>query len=128
MENLWKKETSGAGALYVDLFASHRTDKETEELIDEFAKANKMKRHKDNRISMMHRQRGNDLFRIKNWSEAMSWYNKSLCFAESESENVPIMYLNRSWCFFHLQMYDEALIDLELSKKANLPENLMPKL
>ena len=114
--------------MYVDLFASHRTDKETEELIDEFAKANKMKRHKDNRISMMYRQRGNDLFRIKNWSEAMSWYNKSLCFAEVESENLPIMYLNRSWCFFHLQMYDEALIDLELAKKANLPENLMPKL
>lgn len=128
MDNLWKKESSAAGALYVDLFASHRTDKETEELIDKFAKANEIKRHKDMQLSMKYRHQGNDFFRMKNWSEAMSWYNKSLCFAEVQSENVSIMYLNRSWCFFHLQMYDEALNDLQLAKEANLPERLMPKL
>ncbi|XP_055295209.1 SET and MYND domain-containing protein 4-like [Sitodiplosis mosellana] len=128
MDNLWKKDSNEAGAFYVDLFASYSGDKQTEGLIDEFAKIVAMACSKDDEISTMYRQRGNDCFRVKNWSAAMDLYNRSLCFAEVKSENIALAYSNRSAAFFQMQKYEEALVDIELSKQANLPERLMPKL
>lgn len=59
---------------------------------------------------------------------AIEKFNRSLCFAENGSDHIGLAYANRSACYFQLEMYKESLIDIELAKKANYPERLMPKL
>ncbi|XP_055295210.1 SET and MYND domain-containing protein 4-like [Sitodiplosis mosellana] len=127
MDNLWKKESNGAKAQYVDLFA-HLDDEQKEDLIDEFTKLSTTSAgHKDNQSSRTFRQRGDDFFRDENWSEAMDSCNKSLRFAD-ESENVSIVYFNRSSCFFNMKMYEKALVDAERVMSSNAPTHLIPKL
>ncbi|XP_055295214.1 SET and MYND domain-containing protein 4-like [Sitodiplosis mosellana] len=58
----------------------------------------------------------------------MDLYNRSLCYAKVGTSNVALAYSNRSACFFHMRMYDEALVDIELAKKANISDHLIPKL
>ncbi|XP_055303363.1 SET domain-containing protein 3-like isoform X2 [Sitodiplosis mosellana] len=58
----------------------------------------------------------------------MECYNQSLCFAEIGSENVALAYSNRSACNFHMMLYKEVLVDIELAKNANLPDRLIKKL
>ncbi|XP_055295208.1 SET and MYND domain-containing protein 4-like [Sitodiplosis mosellana] len=127
MDNLWKKESNGAEAQYVDLFA-HLDDEQKGDLIDEFTKLSTTSAgHKDNQSSRTFRQRGDDFFRDENWSEAMDSYNESLRYAD-ESENVSIVYLNRSSCFFNMKMYEKALVDAERAMSSNAPTHLIPKL
>lgn len=126
MESLWKKETTENHIRYIDLFA---TLQEENELTDEVIhRLEAMKFQKDNNKSTESRKRGNDAFKAGNWEQAMEWYNKSLCLAEVGSENIALAYSNRSACFLHLDMLDEALAGIELAKKAKLPDHLLPKL
>lgn len=118
MEKVWKKESRHRGALYIDLFAS----------VKRFTTYSTPIRQKNDHFSTESRNKGNDLFRLKQYSEAMALYNQSLRFAKVDSENVALAYSNRSACFFHLRMYDEALNDIELSKAANVPRRLLQKL
>ncbi|XP_055326476.1 SET and MYND domain-containing protein 4-like [Sitodiplosis mosellana] len=126
MDNLWKKETTQNQTGYIDLFASLQED----DVWNDGA-TNPLETitfRKDNEKSLESRTRGNEIFAAKNWEDAMEHYNQSLRNAEVGSENVALAYSNRSACFFYMQMYDEALVDIELAKKENLPYRLLPKL
>ncbi|XP_055306397.1 SET and MYND domain-containing protein 4-like [Sitodiplosis mosellana] len=119
MDNLWKKES--ATAEYVDLFASVKHpsfDMHVESLKTQPTR-------KDYQQSTEWRLKGNEFFQQENWVEAMKCYNQSLCFAEVGTENVALAYSNRSACNFHLKLYNEVLIDIELAKKANLPDRFV---
>lgn len=83
---------------------------------------------KNNGQSTEHRKLGNKLFAQKKWREAMESYNKSLCYAENNSENVALVYSNRSACFFHMRMYEKCLTDIKLAESAKYPEGLKSKL
>ncbi|XP_055295211.1 SET and MYND domain-containing protein DDB_G0273589-like [Sitodiplosis mosellana] len=128
MDNLWKKESTEAGARYVDLIPfMHGMEHIGEGIIEKFGKKT-IPIQKDNEFSTTLRRRGNEFFKAENWSKAMDSYNESLCFAEIGSENVALAYFNRSACFFRMRMYDEALADIELAKSANLPDRWLPTL
>lgn len=131
MEYLWQTESPGIGSPYVDLFKSTSSDYRDWHVTREPAKGleNTLKHHqKNNPMSLKARQTGNEKFNDGNWTEAMNFYNKSLCYAEIGSENVCFAYANRSTCFFHLQRYEQCLIDIELAKQANYPKRLVFKL
>lgn len=128
MENLWKKENCGK---YVDLFGSTVGNAERNDLAEVDEISNKLRSinfSKNNQKSTESRKLGNEYFLNNDWHTAMELYNKSLRSAEVDSENVALVYSNRSACFFKLNMFDEALIHIDLAKKANLPDRLLPKL
>lgn len=128
MDSMWKKEDSG---LYVNIFESvpPSTKRECEKMKKMF-KANQefYSLRKDNAKSLAFRKLGNESFKKKDWETAMTWYNKSLCFAEIGTETVSLAYANRSSCFLHFFMYSKCLADIELAIQAKYPEHLMPKL
>lgn len=125
MENLWNKKASPAGNIYINLFDSIPTEK----CIDnDWENRNLFRSYKDNQHSTELRMKGNMKYRVGEITEAMNLYNRSLCFAELNSENIALAYASRSACFFQLKMYHEALIDIELAKDANISERLLPKL
>lgn len=128
MDNLWKKESNRAGAQYVDLFAAQHGDEQMEDMMKKFANLTKITRHKDNRLSTTYLEEGDHYFQLKDWSNAMESYNRSLCYAQVGSENEALAYSNRSACFFDMAQYEEALTDIELAKRANLREHLIPEL
>lgn len=59
---------------------------------------------KDDEISVDNRLKGNACFRAGNYSMAMAFYNDSLRFVESGSEQLmSLAYANRSTCFFAIE-------------------------
>jgi SET and MYND domain-containing protein 4 len=74
------------------------------------------------------RKSGNECFAAKQYFDALECYNKSICFAEKETENLAIGYANRSAVYFEWQQYERCLENICLAKAANYPERLMFKL
>lgn len=83
---------------------------------------------KSDKISTDLRVAGNNKFKVNNWRSAMEYYNRSLLFAVTDSENLSLTYANRSACFFHMQKYNHCLKDIELAREHNYPKRLMQKL
>lgn len=127
MDNLWKKESNRAEAQYIDLFACYRGHG-VDNFTTEFQSMSIEQRQKDDRQSTIYRQQGNNFFRLKDWPSAIGCYNESLRHAKIGSENEAIAYSNRSACFLQMEKYEEALMDIDLARKANLPQHLIPKL
>lgn len=126
MENLWKKEEFQSRTVYVDLFASFL--EETPRMPIQTEESTKLDlSQKNNQRSTELRNAGNEHFLSGNAFDAIRNYNQSLCFAEIGSENIPLAYVNRSACFFRLKMHDKAFRDIELAKKANLPDRMRLK-
>lgn len=85
---LWKKETFKDQLMYVDLFDKVKDDETLEDLrIKSFRKSDKK--------SAECRELGNAVYAVKNWSEAMEYYNQSLRYAKPDTENVALAYANR---------------------------------
>lgn len=130
---LWRKESNKKNALYMDIFKA-RYDQNWLTQVYNNTKLNLTEYkathpwQKDDNIAINKRQIGNLLFGQGKYCEAIAEYNKSLCFAEIDSETVSLAYANRSACFFKLKMYEKCLIDIELAKNANYPKRLMSKL
>lgn len=112
---MWKKESTPNGVKYFDIFASFK--RKSFDLLTP--------RQKDNAQSIASKSQGDQLFRAKDFSNALEFYNASLCFAEIESEHIAVAYGKRSSCFYHMGMYDKALNDIELAKGANVPDHLV---
>ncbi|XP_037026738.1 SET and MYND domain-containing protein 4-like [Bradysia coprophila] len=83
---------------------------------------------KSDQVSALFRAAGNREFKEKKWRVAMEYYNRSLIFAETNSDIVSLAYANRSACFFHMQKYDHCFRDIELAIEHNYPKRLMHKL
>lgn len=122
---LWKKESNSTDACYIDLLM---TEAEKEHLRGGIMKLMRVVACKSDDKSTWLRKYGNKRFKAYNWLEAMELYNESLRYAPSGSENISLAYANRSACFLLMKKYEECLVDIELAKKANYPQRLMPKL
>lgn len=126
MEQLWEKEDNQSRFMFVDLFASVLED--TPQTSNQPKESIKLDlSQKNNQRSTELRNAGNKYFLSGNAFDAIHYYNQSLCFAENGSENIPLAYVNRSACFFRLKMHDKAFRDIELAKKANLPDRMLVK-
>lgn len=121
---LWIKESELPNALYVDIFREARFSSIYRQATIEMPTQTR----KDNGLSLKYRQEGNAEFQRNRVKKAIELFNKSLCFAETESEHQGLAYANRALCFLTLKMYQECLLDIESARKANYPERLMPKL
>lgn len=122
---LWKKESTGNSACYVDLMSEY----EQSNFQYEFLKSlHGLINNKSADKSTQLRKCGNEQFKAKNWYKAMDFYNKSLCHAPNGSENLSLAYANRSLCFYQMQKYERCLADIEMAKAANYPERLVHKL
>lgn len=118
---LWKKESASENADYIDLI-------ENGVYKDAFVWNKLYISPKNTAKSIDLQNAGNQQCTKKNWLEAMEFYNKSLRFATTEGENISYAYANRSVCFLQVQKYDQCLVDIELAKKANYPQQWMHKL
>lgn len=83
---------------------------------------------KCNRKSAEVRQVGNRFYLEKNFDEALKKYNESICYAEAGSEHLGTGYANRSAIYYEQGEYEFALANIDMAKKNNYPEKLMPKL
>lgn len=129
MSNLWAKEHSQKGNHFINLFAAISSEEWAEEIWTKNPNNSYDYRSlKDNQYSMELRMNGNTKFRASQWSAAMDLYNKSLCFAEIYSENCGLAYAKRSECFYEMQCYGKALIDIELAMRANISKRFHAKL
>lgn len=125
MEKLWQTEIDQTDCVYIDLFASEQMFQMPD---DKWENLSVYQSWKNNQYSTELRMEGNVKFRLGSSIDAMNLYNKSVCFAENGSENVILAYANRAECFFQMQMYQEALNDIELTKCANMSSRLISKL
>lgn len=80
--------------------------------------------------SLEFRKEGNQYFSLKNrdYVRALELYNKSICFAEVDSEDMGIGYANRSAIYFDWKKYKLCLENIKLAKEHGYPERLMDKL
>ncbi|XP_038119455.1 SET and MYND domain-containing protein 4-like [Culex quinquefasciatus] len=69
------------------------------------------------------RNTGNRLYLDGKYGEALVW-----CFAEKETNRLATGYGNRSAVYFEQGEYVFALYNIDLAKKHDYPEKLMPKL
>lgn len=130
---LWTKESDDKNAMYVDIF---RMGYDRMQINEQYvlAKMSKLRwnvassHYKNNNTANQLRQRGNEKFEKNLFSNAMEFYNKSLCFATMGSESMGLAYANRSACFLEMKMFERCLVDIELAERNKYPRKLMYKL
>ncbi|XP_038121842.1 SET and MYND domain-containing protein DDB_G0273589 [Culex quinquefasciatus] len=83
---------------------------------------------KSNAPAAEHRSAGNRLYRERKLNQALVLYNESICHAEAGSDQLAMGYANRSAVYFEQGEYEFALYNIDLAKRNNYPEQLMPKL
>lgn len=83
---------------------------------------------KCNASSDKFREEGNSLFRNGEFFEALVAFNKSLCFAESGSEQISIAYAARSAIYFETKNYEKCLENIKLAKLTKSRIEMLPKL
>uniref|UniRef100_A0A8D8G2T2 SET and MYND domain-containing protein 4 n=1 Tax=Culex pipiens TaxID=7175 RepID=A0A8D8G2T2_CULPI len=83
---------------------------------------------KSNERAVEYRNAGNGLYAEGKYERALECYNKSLAFAEPDTDQLGMAYANRSAVQLKQGEYEFALYSIELAKKHNYPEELMPKL
>lgn len=83
---------------------------------------------KTENLSTYYRNYGNQCFQNKDYFKAWQYYNLSLLFAPSLSENFCLALSNRSAVFYSLRKYKECLQDIEDVFSLKYPEKLKDKL
>lgn len=120
MNSLWKKKDG----VYVNIFDGVQTNDES---MNELVKTTDAPA-KNDWLSSEYRKKGNDEKIKGNWYRAMRYYNDSLRYAKTDSQNISLAYANRSLCFLKLEMYDKCIADVELAIEANYPVETRSKL
>lgn len=67
------------------------------------------------------RKEGNELYKERKFIESMLKYNESLCYSINDSENLGIVYANRSAVCFEMKKYSECLFNIKLAMLHNYP-------
>lgn len=73
------------------------------------------------------RELGNKLYSKKEFIDAVTMYNRSLCYAEYRP-NLALTYANRSAVCFELKMYSTCLENIEMAKQHDYPSEKMANL
>lgn len=126
---LWKKESNSTNAMYIDLFRGESV--QMQYVLHKFSKSEynfERLNDKNDVIAEKHRRNGNISFDKGRFSDALEWYNKSLCFAKIGSKTLGLAYANRSTCFLKMKMFKNCLVNIELAIQNQYPAQLMKKL
>lgn len=123
---LWQKESKHKNALYTNICVANGYGKQQlNEIYHEVRaeinahKEMKLLYFKSNKVAKEKRKLGINSFHSRDWSDAIDWFNESLCFAENGSKHIGIAYADRSACFFNLKSYEKCLIDIDLALSNN---------
>ncbi|XP_063703663.1 SET and MYND domain-containing protein 4-like [Culicoides brevitarsis] len=95
---------------------------------DVFLPASEVLHSKSDAASTYARNKGNEFFKAMDFVSAMDWYNRSICFAPADSENVGMGYANRSAIFLRSGFYKFCLENIELALDNKYPTHLHEKL
>lgn len=101
---LWSKESDKRSVLYTNLC----TIRHREQSIDVQTESD--------RVAREFSKRGDTELKESRWSNALSFYSRSLCFANSD-ERLSYGFANRATCFFEMKMFKECLVDIDLAKQ-----------
>lgn len=85
---------------------------------------------KNNEESTKYRTQGNEFYVQKTNAGlllALEFYNKSICYAENDSEELGLAFANRSAVYVDLRLYDDCLTNIQLAKQS-APKRVMDKL
>ncbi|XP_061397445.1 SET and MYND domain-containing protein 4 [Musca vetustissima] len=86
-------------------------------------------RGKSAAIALDFKEKGNMAFKAQKWLEAMVLYTKSyVALPEDNVNEKSIILANRSAALYHLEKYDEAMIDIKRSLDYGYPKDLLYKL
>lgn len=77
------------------------------------------KPRKSDKKSQKFRKISFDCMKRRNYSLAIEWLNKSICYAPSDSNGAHISYAHRSECFYHLKAYSACVKDIEMAKNGS---------
>lgn len=131
---LWSKEDTTNGS-YIDIFDKSNDDQlstaesgRNEADDRDFLEREKRFDHKFEEYAEECRDEGKKYYARKDFIKAMQEFNRCLMFARSGSQEISLAIANRSACFYHLNMPDECLRDIELAKASNYPADLQAKL
>lgn len=120
MENLWKKESVGDTPMYIDLCKAVKDEyccevaKELQELTSKYNSTSS----KCNETSSFYSQCADQCYQRLDFHCAMDNYTKALCYAEIGTANVSMALANRAQCFFQMEQYDQAMVDIDLALNA----------
>ncbi|KAM7345838.1 SET and MYND domain containing, class 4, member 3 [Cochliomyia hominivorax] len=80
-------------------------------------------------IAAEFKEKGNLAFKSKLWMEAMAFYTKSyIALPEDKEIDKAIILANRSAALYHMEKYNETLIDIKRSLDYGYPKDLLYKL
>lgn len=79
-------------------------------------------------VSESLRQRGNELFKAKQYKKAVHAYTKCLAVSDSNTECYALALANRSAAYFHMSEYELSLKDARWAMVSNYPSRLEYKL
>lgn len=77
---------------------------------------------KSNSTANVLRQAGNELYKKRNFFEALLKYNQSISFAENGTENLGLAYANRSAVYLEMKLNEKCLNNIELALENSYPE------
>lgn len=82
-----------------------------------------MNHSKSNEEADKYRIEGNKLYSDRNFFDALTKYNESLCHAVTGSESVGLAYANRSAVFFEMKLYEKCKNNIEMAKLNGYPRD-----
>lgn len=128
---LWKKENSRNSNVFVDIFTIPNDEvfeKGSDELVEIAFKHAKPNANDAKQLAHRARECGKQYFRDGQYAKAMEQFNHTLLLASKDTVDMGFAYGNRSACFFELNLFDECLHDIEITKKSKYPRNQWEKL
>lgn len=124
-DKIYSLETVYDRVKFIEKYSSHAFQKyDPTDHQNAMARSNVRSTELRNRANVLYaRKQHDDLF------DALELYNKSICFAENDSEELSIAYANRSAVYFALRMYERCLENIDMAKSiGTYPSKLLPKL
>lgn len=74
------------------------------------------------------RLEGNKIFKMAIYEKAIEFYNAGLCYAPEGSEEIPLIYANRSAVYLEIHEYALAIENIQLARQNGYPNDKMAKL
>jgi SET and MYND domain-containing protein 4 len=87
-----------------------------------------IQRRKNTEKSDKFRDKGNLQFQNGQFLEALHSYNKSLCLAPPNSQQISLAYANRSAVYLKAKLFHKCLQNIELARRTGYPADKLQKL
>ena len=83
---------------------------------------------KNNELAEVFRNEGNKFYSLGKHFDAMRCYNRSLCYGKIGSEQVAMIYGNRSAVYLETKQYEKCMENIAMARDAGFPKDKLPRL